>query len=164
MLQEQSVMYMLLSGKFMIMKKKHQCQRRKERVSIRHLVHAQCQPCFHPRYQSRRTEAAGFWSCVCVENVFCKVAAPHRYIGNILDQHVNVMQNILKLRPTDVCRLWMLNDQSHPSQKPRGNTALRLRRTADWDRYPHCHSKGLTTKVHVSEKCVQFVTTSHLLV
>ena len=41
---------------------------------------------------------------------------------------------------------------------------LRLRRTADWDRYPHCHSKGLTTKVHVSEKYVQFVTTSHLLV
>lgn len=73
-------------------------------------------------------------------------------------------KNILKLRPTDVCRLWMLNDQSHPSQKPRGNTALRLRRTADWDRYPHCHSKGLTTKVHVSEKYVQFVTTSHLLV
>ena len=93
--QEQSVMYMFLSGKFMIMKKKHQCQRRKERVSIRH--HAQCQPCFHPRYQSRRTEAAGFWSCV--ENVFCKVAAPHRYIGNILDQHVNVMQKYLEVAP-----------------------------------------------------------------
>jgi hypothetical protein len=34
-----------------------------------------------------------------VENVFCKVAAPHRYIGNILDQHVNVMQKYLEVAP-----------------------------------------------------------------
>ena len=117
MLQEQSVMYMLLSGKFMIMKKKHQCQRRKERVSIRHLVHAQCQPCFHPRYQSRRTEAAGFWSCVCVENVFCKVAAPHRYIGNILDQHVNAMQKYLEVAPNR--RVQVVNAERSISSEPK---------------------------------------------
>ena len=115
MLQEQSVMYMLLSGKFMIMKKKHQCQRRKERVSIRHLVHAQCQPCFHPRYQSRRTEAAGFWSCV--ENVFCKVAAPHRYIGNILDQHVNAMQKYLEVAPNR--RVQVVNAERSISSEPK---------------------------------------------
>ena len=87
------------------------------KVSIRHLVHAQCQPCFHPRYQSRRTEAAGFWSCVCVENVFCKVAAPHRYIGNILDQHVNVMQKYLEIAPNR--RVQVVNAERSISSEPK---------------------------------------------
>ena len=59
--------------------------------------------------KSRRTEAAGFWSCV--ENVFCKVAAPRRYIGNILDQHVNVMQKYLEVAPNRrvQCECWTIN-------------------------------------------------------
>ena len=56
-----------------------------------------------------------FWSCV--ENVFCKVAAPHRYIGNILDQHVNAMQKYLEVAPNR--RVQVVNAERSISSEPK---------------------------------------------
>ena len=54
---------------------------------------------------------------VSVENVFCKVAAPHRYIGNILDQHVNVMQKYLEVAPNR--RVQVVNAERSISSEPK---------------------------------------------